>query len=48
MGVRPRIAIVDSKGKAAGKGGIGKVSIICPVGAILMVNEGDDWDLALS
>ncbi|HIJ40675.1 MAG TPA: DNA-directed RNA polymerase subunit beta' [Deltaproteobacteria bacterium] len=40
--VRPRITIVDSKGKAAGKGGIGKVQYNLPVGAILMVNEGDE------
>ena len=40
--IRPRITIVDSKGKAAGKGGIGKVQYNLPVGAILMVNEGDE------
>ena len=40
--VRPRITIVDSKGRAAGRGGIGKVQYNLPVGAILMVNEGDE------
>ena len=40
--VRPRITIVDSKGRAAGRGGIGKAQYNLPVGAILMVNEGDE------
>ena len=40
--VRPRITIVDSKGKAAGRGGIGKAQYNLPVGAVLMVNEGDE------
>ncbi len=42
MEIRPRITIAEIKGRAGGKGGSGRVQYNLPVGAILMVNEGDE------
>ncbi len=39
---RPGISILGSSGKTAGRGGGGKAQYNLPVGAVLMVNEGDE------